>query len=81
MDAQVKAGKKGTPWTGVRAHGAKLHLMEMAKPGDEGVLSTIRATDKAVVGVVEVVKTGLSGPNGRKGCTVGRRRYPWRASR
>ena len=33
-DQQVKAGKKGTPWTGVRAHPAKLNLSKMAK-GDK----------------------------------------------
>src|SRR3979490_3072432 len=30
-DAQVKAGPKGTPWTGVRNHTAKLNLMKMKK--------------------------------------------------
>ena len=28
-DAQVKAGAKGTAWTGVRNHTAKLNLMKM----------------------------------------------------
>jgi len=30
-DEQVKAGAKGTAWTGVRNHQAKLNLMKMKK--------------------------------------------------
>ena len=53
-DDLVKAGKKGTSWTGVRNHGAKLHLMAM-KPG-ERVFYYHSNADKAVVGIGEIVK-------------------------
>ena len=45
-DDLVKAGKKGTPWTGVRNHGAKLHLMAM-KPGAEAQAIIQRALTEA----------------------------------
>jgi predicted RNA-binding protein with PUA-like domain len=53
-DEQVKAGAKGTFWSGVRNHTAKGHLKAM-KRGDRGFFYH-SGDDKAVVGIVEVVK-------------------------
>jgi predicted RNA-binding protein with PUA-like domain len=64
-DDLVKTGKKGTPWTGIRNHGAKLHLMAM-KPG-ERVLYYHSNADKAVVGIAEVVKTAYPDPTAESG--------------
>ena len=53
-DQQVKAGQKGTFWSGVRNHSAKLNLMAM-KTGEQGFF--YHSNDgKAVVGIVEVIK-------------------------
>jgi predicted RNA-binding protein with PUA-like domain len=54
-DQQVAAGETGTFWNGVRNHLAKKHLMAMKK-GERGFFYHSNE-DKAVVGVVEVVKT------------------------
>ena len=51
---QAEAGAKGTPWNGVRNHSAKLHLMAM-KNGERGFFYH-SGEDKAVVGIVEVIK-------------------------
>ncbi len=64
-DDLVKAGKKGTAWTGVRNHGAKLHLMAM-KPG-ERVFYYHSNEAKAVVGICEVVKTAYPDPTAESG--------------
>jgi predicted RNA-binding protein with PUA-like domain len=53
-DEQVAAGAKGTFWSGVRNHTAKNHLMAM-KRGDRGFFYR-SGDDKAVVGIVEVIK-------------------------
>jgi len=53
-DQQVKAGQKGTFWSGVRNHSAKLNLMAM-KTGEQGFF--YHSNDgKAIVGIVEVIK-------------------------
>ena len=52
-DDQVAAGKAGTPWTGVRNHLAKTHMMAM-KVGERGFFYHSNE-GKAVVGIVEVV--------------------------
>ena len=54
-DQQVKAGAKGTFWNGVRNHSAKLNLMAMKK-GENGFFYHSNE-DKAVVGIVEIIKT------------------------
>lgn len=54
-DQQAAAGPKGTFWNGVRNHLAKQHLMAMQK-GERGFFYHSNE-DKAVVGVVEVIKT------------------------
>ena len=53
-DQQVAAGQKGTFWSGVRNHTAKNNLMAMKK-GDRGFFYH-SGDDKAVVGIVEVIK-------------------------
>jgi predicted RNA-binding protein with PUA-like domain len=54
-DQQVAAGAKGTFWNGVRNHLAKKHLMEMKK-GEQAFFYHSNE-DKAIVGIVEIVKT------------------------
>ncbi|TLG77851.1 EVE domain-containing protein [Methylocystis sp. B8] len=54
-DQQVKAGEKGTFWNGVRNHSAKLNLMAMKK-GEKGFFYHSNE-DKAIVGIVEIIKT------------------------
>lgn len=51
---QVEAGAKGTFWNGVRNHLAKKHLMAM-KAGERGFFYHSNE-EKAIVGVVEVIK-------------------------
>jgi predicted RNA-binding protein with PUA-like domain len=63
-DQQVKAGKKGTPWTGVRAHPAKLHLLNMAK-GDKAFFYHT-GDEKQIVGIVEIAKTAYPDPTAEK---------------
>ena len=64
-DEQVAAGKKGTPWNGVRNHTAKQHLMAM-KRGDQGFFYH-SGDRKAVVGIVEVAKTFYPDPTDPSG--------------
>jgi predicted RNA-binding protein with PUA-like domain len=64
-DDLMKAGKNGTPWTGVRNHGAKLHLSAM-KPG-ERVFYYHSNADKAVVGIAEVVRAAYPDPTAESG--------------
>lgn len=52
-DEQVKAGAKGTGWTGVRNHLAKQQMMAMKK-GDRGFFYHSNE-GKAMVGIVEVI--------------------------
>ena len=52
---QVAAGAKGTFWNGVRNHLAKKQLMAMKK-GDQGFFYHSNE-ERAIVGVVEVIKT------------------------
>jgi predicted RNA-binding protein with PUA-like domain len=54
FDQQIAAGEKGTFWNGVRNHLAKKHLMAM-QVGDRGFFYHSQE-DKAVVGIVEVIK-------------------------
>jgi predicted RNA-binding protein with PUA-like domain len=51
---QVKAGAKGTAWTGVRNHAAKLNLMKMKK-GDRAFFYHSNV-GKEIVGVAEVIR-------------------------
>jgi predicted RNA-binding protein with PUA-like domain len=53
-DEQVKKGKSGAEWTGVRNFAARNHMRQMKK-GDTGFFYHT-GDEKAVVGIVEVVK-------------------------
>jgi predicted RNA-binding protein with PUA-like domain len=64
-DAQVKAGPKGTAWTGVRNHTAKLNLMKMQK-GDR-VFFYHSNVGKEIVGVAEVVREHFPDPTDKTG--------------
>lgn len=59
-DQQVAAGETGTFWNGVRNHLANKHLMAMKK--GEQALFYHSNEGKAIVGVVEVVKTYYPDP-------------------
>lgn len=54
-EQQVAAGVKGTFWNGVRNHLAKKHLMAMKK-GESGFFYHSN-DDRAIVGIVEIIKT------------------------
>ena len=54
FDQQLDAGREGTFWNGVRNHLAKKHLMAM-QVGDRGFFYHSNE-DKAIVGIVEVIK-------------------------
>lgn len=64
-EQQVKAGAKGTAWTGVRNHAAKLNLMKMKK-GDRAFFYHSNI-GKEVVGVVEVMKEHYIDPTDETG--------------
>jgi predicted RNA-binding protein with PUA-like domain len=53
-EQQEKAGAAGTFWNGVRNHLAKKHMMAM-EPGERGFFYHSNE-EKAIVGVVEVIK-------------------------
>ena len=59
-DQQVKAGAKGTPWTGVRNHTAKANLIKMKK-GDHAFFYHSNV-GKEIVGIVEVAKEHYPDP-------------------
>ena len=54
-EQQVAAGARGAFWNGVRNHLAKKHLMAMKK-GESGFFYHSN-DDRAIVGIVEVIKT------------------------
>lgn len=64
-DEQVKAGAKGTAWTGVRNHAAKLNLMKM-KAGDRCFFYHSNV-GKEIVGVAEVCREAYPDPDARPG--------------
>jgi predicted RNA-binding protein with PUA-like domain len=64
-DQQVKAGTKGTPWTGVRNHTAKLNLMKMKK-GDHAFFYHSNV-GKEIVGIAEVAKEHYPDPTANPG--------------
>jgi predicted RNA-binding protein with PUA-like domain len=64
-DDQVKRGAKGEPWTGVRAHAAKLNLMKMKK-GDKAFFYHSNI-GKEIVGVVEIAKEAYPDPTAEAG--------------
>lgn len=64
-DEQVKAGAKGTAWTGVRNHTAKLNLMKM-KRGDRAFFYHSNQ-GKEIVGIADVVREAYPDPTAKDG--------------
>jgi predicted RNA-binding protein with PUA-like domain len=62
---QVEAGDKGTFWSGVRNHLAKKHLKDM-KIGDQALFYH-SGEEKAVVGIVEIIKAYYPDPSDKTG--------------
>ena len=58
-------GKKGTDWSGIRNHSAKLNMMAM-KIGEHGFFYHSNE-GKAIVGIVEVIKTFHPDPTDESG--------------
>jgi predicted RNA-binding protein with PUA-like domain len=63
-DQQVKKGAKGDAWSGVRNFQAKSNLMKMKK-GDRAFFYH-SGEDKAVVGVVEIIREHYADPTANK---------------
>ena len=59
-DQQVKIGAKGTEWSGVRNHTAKLNLMKMKK-GDRAFYYHSNQ-GKEIVGIAEVIREHYPDP-------------------
>ena len=64
-DEQVKAGAKGTPWTGVRNHTAKLNMMKMKK--GERAFFYHSNIGKEIVGIVEIIREAYPDPTAKPG--------------
>jgi predicted RNA-binding protein with PUA-like domain len=64
-DQMVKAGAKGTAWTGIRNHTAKLNMKKMRK-GDRGFFYHSNV-GKEIVGIVEVIKEAYADPTAEAG--------------
>jgi predicted RNA-binding protein with PUA-like domain len=64
-DQQVKAGKKGEAWTGVRNHTARQNLKNMKK-GDLAFFYHSNV-GKEIVGIVEVVRESYPDPSAKSG--------------
>ena len=64
-DEQVEAGPKGTAWTGVRNHAAKLNLMKM-KTGDRAFFYHSNV-GKEIVGIAEIVREAYPDPSAQEG--------------
>ena len=64
-DMQVKSGKKGTFWSGVRNHLAKQNMMAMKK-GDMGFFYHSNE-GKEIVGLVEVIRESYPDPTAEAG--------------
>ena len=62
---QMKAGKKGTFWDGVRNHSAKLNLMAM-KVGEQAFFYHSGDT-REIVGIVEITKPYYPDPTDESG--------------
>jgi len=65
FDDQLAAGEKGTNWSGVRNHAAKLNLMAM-KVGEQAFFYHSNQ-GKAIVGIVEVTKAYYPDPTDATG--------------
>jgi predicted RNA-binding protein with PUA-like domain len=64
-DQQVAAGAKGTFWNGVRNHQAKQCLMAMTK--GETAFFYHSNDERAVVGIVEIIRTFYPDPTDESG--------------
>jgi predicted RNA-binding protein with PUA-like domain len=64
-DDQVKRGKKGEPWSGVRNFTARRHLKEMKK--GEQFFFYHTGDEKQIVGIGEVLKEHFPDPSAEKG--------------
>src|SRR5690606_25235403 len=64
-DEQVKAGAKGTPWTGVRNHTAKPNMMKMKK--GERAFFYHSNIGKEIVGIVEIIREAYPDPTDDSG--------------
>lgn len=64
-DDQVKRGKKGEPWSGVRNHTAKLNLTKM-KIGDLAFFYHSNI-GKEIVGIVEIIREAYPDPTAEAG--------------
>ena len=64
-DDQVKRGRKGEPWSGVRNHQAKNNLMKMKK--GECAFFYHSGGTKEIVGIVEVVREHYPDPTAKSG--------------
>ena len=64
-DQMVKTGSKGTAWTGIRNHTAKLNMKKMKK-GDRGFFYHSNI-GKEIVGIVEVIKEAYADPTAEAG--------------
>ena len=62
---QIKAGKKGTFWDGVRNHSAKLNLMAM-QAGEQAFFYH-SGDEKKIVGIVEITKPYYPDPTDPSG--------------
>ena len=62
---QVAVGAKGTAWTGVRNHSAKLNLEKMKK-GDKAFFYHSNE-GKEIVGIAEVIRTAYPDPTDASG--------------
>ena len=64
IDQQIKAGKKGAPWDGVRNYQAANNLKKMKK----GDLCFFYHSNigKEIVGIVEVIKTAFIDPTDKE---------------
>ncbi len=62
---QIKAGKKGTFWDGVRNHSAKLNLMAM-QVGEQAFFYH-SGEEKKIVGIVEITKPYYPDPTDPSG--------------
>ncbi len=64
-DELVKTGAKGTAWTGIRNHTAKLNMMKMKK-GDRGFFYHSNV-GKEIVGICEIIKAAYPDPTAKAG--------------
>lgn len=62
---QIKAGKKGTFWDGVRNHSAKLNLMAM-QVGEQAFFYH-SGEEKQIIGIVEITKPYYPDPTDPSG--------------